>query len=58
MLSNDSFACTNRVNVNRSYVANALNQYISAGPANFAHYRAGRGGEAGRQSLLGWQRAL
>ena len=36
-LSNDSFAFTNRVNVNRSYAANGLNQYTSAGPANFAY---------------------
>jgi hypothetical protein len=36
-LSNDSFAFTNRVNVNRAYAANGLNQYTSAGPANFAY---------------------
>ncbi len=36
-LSNDSFAFTNRFNVNRGYATNGLNQYTSAGPANFTY---------------------
>lgn len=36
-LSNDSFAFTNHVNVDRSYAANGLNQYTSAGSASFGY---------------------
>jgi hypothetical protein len=36
-LSNDGFAFTDRVNVNRPYAANGLNQYSRAGPATFTY---------------------
>lgn len=35
--SNDAFAYTDRYNVSRSYIANGLNQYASAGPASFGY---------------------
>ena len=35
--SNDAFVYTGDVNVNRSYVVNGLNQYVSAGPASFSY---------------------
>jgi RHS repeat-associated protein len=36
-LSNDSFAFTGHVNVDRNYAANGLNQYTSAGSASFSY---------------------
>ncbi len=36
-LSNDGYAFTNRVNVNRTYATNGLNQYTSLGPASFTY---------------------
>ncbi|WP_217430803.1 RHS repeat domain-containing protein [Sphingomonas bacterium] len=35
--SNDGYAFTGAVNVNRAYAANGLNQYSSAGPATFQY---------------------
>jgi YD repeat-containing protein len=35
--SNDAFAFTGHQNVDRPYVANGLNQYLSAGPATFTY---------------------
>lgn len=35
--SNDSYAYTGYLNVNRSYARNGLNQYTSAGPATFTY---------------------
>jgi RHS repeat-associated protein len=36
-ISNDSYAYTGAYNVNRNYAVNGLNQYVSAGPANFSY---------------------
>jgi RHS repeat-associated protein len=35
--SNDAYAFSGYVNINRTYAANGLNQYTSAGPANFSY---------------------
>jgi RHS repeat-associated protein len=35
--SNDTYAFTHSVDVNRSYASNGLNQYVVAGPALFTH---------------------
>lgn len=43
--NNDLYAYTGRANVNRTYVANGLNQYTSAAPASFAY--DGRGNLTG-----------
>jgi RHS repeat-associated protein len=36
-VSNDAYAYTGHVNVNRNYAVNGLNQYTSAGPATFTY---------------------
>jgi RHS repeat-associated protein len=36
-MSNDAFAFTGNINVNRAYTSNGLNQYASAGPATFQY---------------------
>ena len=35
--SNDAYGWTGSVNINRAYAVNGLNQYTSAGPANFTY---------------------
>jgi RHS repeat-associated protein len=39
--NNDSYAWTGHYDVSRGYTANGLNQYLAAGPANFAYDASG-----------------
>jgi RHS repeat-associated protein len=50
--SNDAYAYTGELDVDRTYAANGLNQYTSAGPANFTYDANGNLTSDGTRSYL------
>ena len=53
-MSNAAYRFNNHVNVTRDYAVNGLNQYTSAGPANFTYDANGNltsDGQAGPMSM-------
>jgi RHS repeat-associated protein len=50
--SNDAYAFTGHVNANRSYAANGLNQYETAGPASFTYDPNGNLTRDGRNTYV------